>query len=97
MTIFQYSKSVASILTVAFLALGVALDLIFGSSRPRWMGAERVINLPVSLALYLVGPGHGVPQLVFPFIFSLGFYWVLFWLLILGLNRVTKGIRSDHK
>ena len=96
MTIFAHSKSVASILTVVFLAIGAALDIIFGSSSRWWMGVERVINLPVSLALYVVGPGHGVPQLVIPFVFSVGFYWGLFWILILGLNRISRGTRSDH-
>jgi hypothetical protein len=76
------------------LALGAVGDAIFGTSNNRWTAIERVINLPVWLVVNLVGPGHGPSQLIAPFLFSLGCYWVLFWLLILGIQWASEKIRS---
>ena len=83
----------ASILTICFLAFGIAGDSIFGTNNHPWAAVEGVINLPDRLALYLVGPGHGPAQLVFPVIFSIGFYWVLFWLLIRNIKKASARLR----
>ena len=93
---FKSPKSIASVVTVVFLALGAVGDAIFGTSNNWWTAIERVINLPVALVVCLVGPGHGPAQLVVPFLFSIGCYWVFFWLLTLGLQKISKKIRPSR-
>ena len=48
---------------------------------------DSVVSYPAKVFGALMPSGHGVPQLVLPFIFSLVFYAFLFWLLIFFYGR----------
>ncbi|MDR3562950.1 MAG: hypothetical protein P4N59_16160 [Negativicutes bacterium] len=50
---------------------------------------DSIISWPAWFCSVVVPPGHGVPQLVFPFIFSLVFYAAIFWLLIILYERLS--------
>jgi len=51
---------------------------------------DRVVSWPAGLCSALVPPGHGIPQLVLPLIFSLAFYAAVFWLIIILYERLPK-------
>lgn len=52
---------------------------------------DRVASWPAWLCSVLLPPGHGIPQLVLPLIFSLAFYAAVFWIVILVYERLRKG------
>jgi hypothetical protein len=51
---------------------------------------DRVVSWPAWLCSTLVPPGHGIPQLLLPLVFSLAFYAVAFWVLIIAYERLRK-------
>ena len=93
---FKRPTLLAIAMTVAFLVLGAVADGLFGSNGGAWERIEQLINLPAIFVVHLAGPGHGVPQLVLPFLFSLAFYFVLFRLLLLGVARLGKRAKSQN-
>jgi hypothetical protein len=59
---------------------------------------DSVVSWPAWLCSVLVPPGHGIPQLVFPFAFSLAFYAIVFWILLVVYEwRRRKGARIDEE
>jgi hypothetical protein len=46
---------------------------------------DSVFNVPANMFVALMPPGHGIPQLVLPFFFSILFYAAVFALLLWGL------------
>ena len=58
------------------------------------MKVEAFLNAPGFIVLYIVGPGHGIPQLVLPFVFSVLFYFAAFWCLLTVFGRLRAGVRS---
>lgn len=53
---------------------------------------DAVVSWPARLGSALVPEGHGIPQLVLPFIFSLAFYALLSWLLIWLFQWTRKSL-----
>jgi hypothetical protein len=51
---------------------------------------DHVVSWPAWLCSVVVPPGHGIPQLLLPLFFSLGFYAGVFWLLFLFYDRLRK-------
>src|SRR5437660_8030593 len=51
---------------------------------------DRVVSWPAWLCSALVPSGHGIPQLMFPLVFSLAFYAALFWPLITFYDRLRE-------
>ncbi len=51
---------------------------------------DRVASWPAWLCSALVPPGHGIPQLMLPLVFSLAFYAAVFWPLIILYDRLRK-------
>lgn len=80
----------AAILTLLLCVLGVVGDNTFGMDNAAWKMIESVINFPGTLILKLTGPGHGFRQLVLPFLFSLAFYFCMFWCLMGALQKLAR-------
>jgi len=80
----------AAILTLLLWVLGVLGDNTFGMDNATWKTTESVINFPGILVLKLAGPGHGFRQLVLPFLFSLAFYFCVFWWLMVLLQKLGR-------
>jgi hypothetical protein len=59
-----------------------------GSKSERFL--DSIVSWPAWTFSQIVPPGHGVPQLVLPFLFSLLFYAGFFWLVFLGYARLRK-------
>jgi len=72
----------AVLLSIALHIVGPFLEMKAGYSRKSVMIIDAVFSAPARLCSIIVPPGHGVPQLVFPFFFSLAFYAATFWLLL---------------
>lgn len=51
---------------------------------------DRVVSWPASVFGVMMPPGHGIPQLVLPFLFSVGTYAGIFWLLLLLYGLLRK-------
>ena len=66
---------------------GIVIDENVGPDNRTWNRIVSVMNVPGGVILKLVGPGHGIPQLVLPFIASLVFYVAVFWLLLAAIER----------
>ncbi len=91
----QKRKAILStLLTFILCMFGIAGDVIFGSKNRAWGSIEYILNLPATAVQLLVGSGHGVPQLVFPFVFSVAFYVVVFWFMISILEHFWARFRS---
>lgn len=78
----------ATILTVLLVVSGIAGDNWFGTNNRVWMKVEAILNAPGFVILHIVGPGHGIRQLVFPFVFSVLFYFAAFWCLLTVCGRL---------
>jgi hypothetical protein len=72
----------AIVLSVSFHIIMPLIEAALGFDRKSIKAFDSVVSWPAWLCSVLVPPGHGIPQLVFPFFFSVAFYSVLFWLLI---------------
>jgi hypothetical protein len=72
----------AVLLSIALHILGPLIEMKAGFGRKSVIIADEIVSAPAHLCSMIVPPGHGVPQLVFPFFFSLAFYASLFWLLL---------------
>ena len=57
---------------------------------------DRVTSWPAWFFGTLVPPGHGIPQLVLPFVFSIAFYAGVFWLLIILFERLRTKMRPKN-
>jgi TRAP-type C4-dicarboxylate transport system permease small subunit len=80
----------AILLTLVLYVSGIFVESRVDINNKAWRRFEAVMNFPGGVLLMLVGPGHGIPQLVLPFIFSLAFYIAVFWLLIVLFERLRK-------
>ena len=60
----------------------VAIENALGPQSKAESAMDSVGSWPAWSFSQLVPPGHGIPQLVYPFIFSLLFYACVFWLLL---------------
>jgi hypothetical protein len=68
--------------SVALHILAPFIENMIGPSREGVLAFDRWTSWPARLGSELVPFGHGIPQLVFPFFFSLIFYAALFWVLV---------------
>lgn len=59
-----------------------------------WKLVFETIDLPANLWIFLIWGGHGIAQLVMPFIFSLVFYAAAFWLLFTCIERLRRKKRD---
>ena len=80
----------AAFLAVGLLILEVVGDASFSSRKRVWTAIENVVNFPGYFVLHIVGPGHGLSQLVLPMLFVFFFYLVLFWLVIALVEQLRK-------
>lgn len=89
----------AAILTLLLCLLGVVGDSIFGVDNSVWKVIESAINFPGTLMSKVAGPGHGFRQLVLPFIVSLAFYFMFFWILLLIFQPSGRqhALKSTHR
>jgi hypothetical protein len=80
----------AALLSVALHIVVPFIEAKAGPSRSGVMKFDSVFSWPASVCSALVPGGHGIPQLVFPFFFSLAFYAVMFWLLLILYDWLRK-------
>lgn len=80
----------ATILTLLLCVLGIIGDNTFRVDNAVWKVIEATINFPGTLISKLAGPGHGFRQLVLPFLFSLAFYFCMFWSIITILRKLAR-------
>jgi hypothetical protein len=85
---FQRRIKWAIVLTLLLCLAGIAIDENVGPDNPTWNRIVSVMNVPGGMVLKLVGPGHGILQLVLPFVASLVFYVAVFWLLLAAIERL---------
>lgn len=72
----------AVLLSIALHILVPFIEVEVGPSRKGVLWFDSVFSWPAWVCSVLVPPGHGIPQLVFPFAFSVAFYAVMFWILL---------------
>jgi hypothetical protein len=80
----------ATILSLTFHALASLIDVEAGPNRKWVLVFDSVTSWPAWLCSVFVPSGHGIPQLVFPFLFSLAFYTAFFWLLLAIYERLRR-------
>ena len=86
----------AILLSVALHILVPFIEVKVGPSRRGVLRFDSFFSWPAWVCSVLVPPGHGIPQLVFPFAFSVAFYAAVFWILLIVYEWWRrKGI--DHK
>jgi hypothetical protein len=77
-------------LSFVFHLAMVMVENALGPDSKAEMKMDSIGSWPAWFCSQLIPPGHGIPQLVFPFLFSLMFYAAIFWLFLTGyafLNR----------
>lgn len=80
----------AMCLSCAFHLLGATLESLIGFEKDGVRKFDSIVSSPARIFSEAMPPGHGVPQLVFPFFFSLAFYTAMFWLLLYIYARLWK-------
>jgi hypothetical protein len=75
--------------SLAFHIVMVLIEYALGFDSKSARLLDSIGSWPAWFFSQLVPPGHGIPQLVFPFIFSLLFYTGLFWLVFFGYGYIN--------
>ena len=85
------------------LALSITLHVVVLATIHRvdrdrgiWRRVFDVIDLPADLWALLIWPGHGIPQLVLPFFFSLACYIGIFWVLLFLYDRWRRRFKLHN-
>jgi len=87
----------AVLLSIALHIVGPLIEMKAGYSRKSVIIIDAVMSAPARLCSIVVPSGHGIPQLVFPFFFSLAFYASLFWLLLTMNARRKNGAKQRRE
>jgi hypothetical protein len=91
----QRSMQKTKILVALLLSVGLHVALPLAETiavRYKWNvdSFDRVVSWPAWFWGTLMPPGHGIPQLVLPFVFSIAFYAAVFWLIMILYERLRK-------
>ena len=92
--IWMKRASLAVAASIAFHVMMILIENALGPDRKTGKALDSAFSWPAWFFSQLVPPGHGIVQLVFPFIFSLLFYAGVFWLLFSGLAYVNRKERN---
>ena len=75
--------------SVSLHILAPFIENMIGPSGDGLLAFDRLASWPARLGGEIVPLGYGIPQHVFPFLFSIVFYAALFWVLVIVYQKLS--------